>query len=207
MFFDTILILAPHLDDAEFGCGGSISRFSQAGSDIFYLVFSPCSESNPAFSTSCLRSELEAAASVLGVSEDRIILKNYPVRLFHRHRQDILDLLIDYRACSPDAVFCPTTYDIHQDHKIVSEECVRAFKHTTILGYEMPWNTIRGDVSTFVELDKWNLDKKLSAIARYRSQQVRMQNSAEIFRSLAATRGFQIKRAYAEAFETIRFVI
>ena len=37
---EIILILAPHTDDGELGCGGSISRFIEEGKNVFYAAFS-----------------------------------------------------------------------------------------------------------------------------------------------------------------------
>ncbi|GAB4373795.1 MAG: hypothetical protein Kow0042_17920 [Calditrichia bacterium] len=44
---DAILILAPHTDDGELGCGGTISRFIEEGKNIFYVAFSTASDSVP----------------------------------------------------------------------------------------------------------------------------------------------------------------
>ena len=41
---DRVLVLAPHTDDGEFGCGGTISRFVQEGKEIFYAAFSTAEE-------------------------------------------------------------------------------------------------------------------------------------------------------------------
>lgn len=40
MNFKKALILAPHTDDGEFGCGGSIVRLLEEKSEIFYAAFS-----------------------------------------------------------------------------------------------------------------------------------------------------------------------
>tara|TARA_Y100000739_G_C20308302_1_gene328716 strand:+ start:165 stop:359 length:195 start_codon:yes stop_codon:yes gene_type:complete len=42
-----ILVLAPHTDDGEIGCGGSIARFIDEGKEIYYIAFSKCEESVP----------------------------------------------------------------------------------------------------------------------------------------------------------------
>ncbi|MCP4668353.1 MAG: PIG-L family deacetylase, partial [Deltaproteobacteria bacterium] len=42
-----ILVLAPHTDDGEFGCGGSIARFIKDGAEVYYATFSLCEESVP----------------------------------------------------------------------------------------------------------------------------------------------------------------
>ena len=37
-----ILILSPHTDDAELGCGATISKFISENHSIYWLVFSDC---------------------------------------------------------------------------------------------------------------------------------------------------------------------
>lgn len=36
----TVLVLAPHTDDGEFGCGGSIAKFVRQGARVVYVAFS-----------------------------------------------------------------------------------------------------------------------------------------------------------------------
>ena len=40
-----VLILAPHTDDGEFGCGGTISKFIEEGIELYYVAFSACQQS------------------------------------------------------------------------------------------------------------------------------------------------------------------
>ena len=35
-----VLVLAPHTDDGELGCGGAISNFLDSGKKVFYVAFS-----------------------------------------------------------------------------------------------------------------------------------------------------------------------
>ena len=42
-----ILILSPHTDDGELGCGGSISRLLCEGHEVFYAAFSTAETSVP----------------------------------------------------------------------------------------------------------------------------------------------------------------
>ena len=37
--FKKILVLAPHTDDAELGCGGTIAKFIEVGKEVFWAVF------------------------------------------------------------------------------------------------------------------------------------------------------------------------
>ena len=37
---ERVLVLAPHTDDGEFGCGGTMARLVEAGADVRYVAFS-----------------------------------------------------------------------------------------------------------------------------------------------------------------------
>ena len=60
--FETILILAPHTDDGELGCGGTIHKLTQLGKKVIYVAFSTCEESVPeGFAPDVLTHEVKAA--------------------------------------------------------------------------------------------------------------------------------------------------
>ena len=42
-----VLILAPHTDDGELGCGGTIAKLIEEGSEVYYAAFSVCETSVP----------------------------------------------------------------------------------------------------------------------------------------------------------------
>ena len=68
-------------------------------------------------------------------------MHDFDVRTFPDRRQEILELLIAlWNDWQPDVVFQPSLHDVHQDHQTIAAEGLRAFKRTTILGYEIPWN-------------------------------------------------------------------
>ena len=43
--FKRALVLAPHTDDGEFGCGGTISKLIASGCEVHYAAFSACQQS------------------------------------------------------------------------------------------------------------------------------------------------------------------
>ena len=122
--------------------------------------------------------------------------------------QDILEELIQIRdKLKPDLVFLPNSHDIHQDHVTVHQEGVRAFKHTRVLGYELPWNNLQASHDLFIKLDRSNLDAKIKAINEYKSQEFRIYKDKDFLEGLAKVRGVQINAEYAESFEVIRWVL
>ena len=204
-----MLVLAPHTDDGELGCGAAIARYVAEGAEVTYVAFSIATRSLPeGWAPDTLAVEVKAATKVLGVAPQDLILYDYDVRLFKQYRQEILEELVKIRAqVKPDVVFVPSPTDIHQDHQVISEEGVRAFKHTTMLGYEMPWNNLSFNTRCFIKLDEQHIAKKVDALKEYKSQGHRTYLNENFIRSLATTRGVQIGSQYAEAFEVIRYVI
>ncbi|HEX3031696.1 MAG TPA: PIG-L deacetylase family protein [Bacillota bacterium] len=207
--FSNVLVLAPHADDAEFGCGGTIAKFLEANRSVHCVVFSANKRSiPPGFGEDALKQELMDSMQALGIPADRQILLDYQVRDFPGKRQEILDTLIQLKSSiNPDLVILPSLLDIHQDHQTIVQEGVRAFKDCTLLGYEEPWNNLRFDHTCFIKLEERHLAKKLAAIKCYRSQAFRYFNQQDFLTGLARVRGTQIKCQYAELFQVIRLII
>ncbi len=109
-------------------------------------------------------------------------------------------------AFDPDAVFLPSKHDTHQDHFTVHVEGIRAFKGTTMLGYEVPWNNLVFETTAFVRLEERQLERKIEALGCYRSQANRPYANAESLRAQARLRGTQAACRYAETFQVIRWI-
>lgn len=207
--FKNILVLAPHTDDGELGAGGFISKAIEEGATVTYVAFSIAEESVPEhLPRDILKTEVQAATAKLGIKKENLIVFNYKVRKLNYARQEILESLIQIRKKKKfDLVLIPSLKDVHQDHQTIAQEGVRAFKNTTILGYELVWNCLSFDTTCFVKLDKTHVEKKYSALQCYESQAGRDYMSHEFVFALAKTRGVQIGAEYAESFEVIRWVI
>jgi LmbE family N-acetylglucosaminyl deacetylase len=202
------LILGAHTDD-EFGCSGTIARLVESGVEVHYACFSPCEASvPPGFDQDVLKREVAAAIQVLGIETERFYLYDYPVRHFPAHRQEILEDLVTLRSrVQPDIVLLPALSDIHQDHGAIAREGLRAFKHVTVLGYELPMNTIKFQHACFVELEPRHMEIKLAHMQCYESQRHRPYARPEFLQALATVRGVQINADAAEAFEVIRLCV
>jgi LmbE family N-acetylglucosaminyl deacetylase len=208
MKFKRVLILAPHTDDGEFGCGGTINKLIEDGSEVFYAAFSACEQSIlNGFPKDILITEVKKATEILGIKKSNLILYKYNVRTFNFHRQDILDDLIKLRSeLQPDLILMPCENDVHQDHETIYKEGIRAFKFSSILCYELPWNNFSMNTSMFIKLDNKHIQAKVKALNAYESQSHRPYANKEFIKSLAITRGTQIQTNYAEAFEIKRII-
>jgi LmbE family N-acetylglucosaminyl deacetylase len=202
------LVLAPHTDDGEFGCGGTMARLVEAGAEVHYVAFSIATRSLPeGFPPDTLAREVREATAELGIPDDRLTVHDFDVRTFPEHRQAILELLIGlWNDFEPDVVFQPSHHDVHQDHQVIAAEGLRAFKRTTILGYEIPWNNFDFSYGCYVALEQRHLERKVAAVEKYASQQHRRYANAEYIWNLAKVHGTNVNRAYAEVFQVYRIV-
>ncbi|HID40411.1 MAG TPA: PIG-L family deacetylase [Calditrichaeota bacterium] len=206
--FKKILALSAHTDDIEFGCGATLHRLLEQNSEIHVIVFSICEDSVPnGLSKDVLLHEMYRSAKMLGIKKENIEVHRFPVRKFPQYRQEILEILVAAgKKIKPDLVFTHSTQDVHQDHHTVAEESIRAFRFTTLLGFELPWNNIISTSQVIVEVNENNLQAKTQAVACYESQNFRSYAEGDIFLSQAKLRGIQGRKPYAEAFEAIRFI-
>lgn len=204
-----ILVLAPHTDDLEFGCAGTVSKLIENGNEVFCAAFSACQQSvRKEFPPDILITEIRAASKILGINSKNLILFNYSVRTFNYHRQDLLDDILKLKAqIQPDIVFIPALTDVHQDHYTIAQEGFRAFKFSSLLSYELPWNNLSFNTACFMKLEERHILKKIEAVQQYKSQAHRPYANEEFIRSLARTRGVQINTLYAECFEVIRWIL
>lgn len=204
-----ILILAPHTDDAEFGCGATIVKLIGDGDELFCFAFSAAEESVPAqLPRDINKKYMREALGHLGVSTGNIDVGSYPVRRFNEFRQQILDDMIQMaQDIMPDIVFIPSSFDTHQDHQVVNAEGFRAFKKNILIGYEIPWNNLTFRTEAFSIVTEEQVEMKIQALKCYISQLDRSYVTPEYIRSLARTRGVQIGEEFAEAFEIIRWIM
>lgn len=201
------LVLAPHTDDLEFGCGGTVSKLVEHGNRVSVIVFSTCEQSlPPPYTVANIKAEQLASCDLLGIDRKDVHFENFPVRHFDSYRQQILEALIKFKLANEiTQVFTPSSTDVHQDHSVINRESIRAFRESCILGYELPWNDLSSNNRFFHILSKENVIKKQNAINCFESQKQRFYDSSALT-ALARVRGLQVKSEYAECFEVIRWL-
>jgi LmbE family N-acetylglucosaminyl deacetylase len=203
-----ILVLAPHTDDGELGCGATLAKLAAEGRDIYYAAFSLCRRSLPeGLAPDTLENECKAATQELGIKNDKLSFFDFEVREFDTKRQEILEELVKLnKTIEPELVFIPSSVDMHQDHQVIHTEAQRAFKNSSLLGYELPWNHASFRSTYFVPLTSKEIDKKIKALRAYQSQAHRSYMQEDFSRSLAKVRGVQCNNEFAEAFEVYKMI-
>ncbi len=180
--------------------------------EIRWAVFSTAEQSLPKHLPSdALKKEFENVLDFYGLDRKNASIFTYEVRRLGSYRQEILDDMIRIRLdFVPDVVIGPSMNDFHQDHQIIANEMVRAFKTSSgIICYELPWNDVTFDSQLFIDLKRRHMEKKYQALQHYRSQ---VEMGREYFKEefifgLAKMRGIQCNSEYAEAFEVVRWKI
>jgi N-acetylglucosamine malate deacetylase 1 len=204
--YQKVLLLSAHTDDFEFGCGATVNRLIRQGSEIYSAVFSICEESVPkGFEKDVLLNEMYNSIAQFGIKKENVRVFKFPVRKFPEFRQEILEEMVKIqKEIQPDLIFTSSRHDIHQDHQVICNESIRAFRYQTILGYELPWNNLSFTNNALIEVEKIDLDVKAAAISKYKSQNFRHYSKKAFFHLHAQLRGAQNKTKYAEAFEVIK---
>ena len=203
--FKRVLFAGAHLDDIEFGCGGTIAKWARH-IDLHFLTLSKKTRS-AAGEIQIVRDLEEPleAARVLDVPSDRVVIEDLDGQLFQQQTQQVREILLGWRRnYDPEVVFVPAKEDIHQDHHVVYEEAVRIFRDRTVIGFEVVRSTLSFAPNLFIKVSEKDLKKKIRAITCYHSQ---LKESAgyyfkpEIISGQAAFRGGQSNKVLAEAFE------
>lgn len=203
-----VIVLSPHPEDGEIGCGGLIQKLLKNKSKCWYICFTDASLSTkPPFKQNAQVQEMFNSTKILGFQKKNIIQYNFPTRTFSDNRQEILDILYKLNIkIKPDLILCHSRFDTHQDHNTITNEAIRAFKKTSILGYELPWNHFNFKSDLYVELSIQNVKKKCDALSSYKSRSYRPYLNKKRLMEIMGMRGLQIEKNFAEAFEVIRLI-
>lgn len=193
----SVLVISCHTDDAELAAGGTISSFP----NVYGYCPTLYHDYGNGFKTweECIK-----AWGVLGIK--KVGGGSHHARQINR--QELLDQLISInKTLKPTLVITHGSKDVHQSHQVVYQESVRAFKNTTIIGFNHPWNCVNGSNDNyFVALNECNVEMKMDALSCYESQKKRGYLNKDYQLSLLKTTGTLINTKYAESFETIRII-
>ncbi|HUV15801.1 MAG TPA: PIG-L family deacetylase [Pelolinea sp.] len=198
-----VFFIGAHPDDIEIGCGGLISNISHSA-ELFCITLSD-NQKNPLLKD--VVAEYYASLSILGVQKDHAILGEFETRRFMHFRQEILEFLINLnKAHRPEIVFVHSKSDLHQDHGVVTDETLRAFRGTSVFGYDVIRSS-QGFFPTFlVEISEEDVNIKIESLAAYKTYADKYYFSSELTRAISIRNGALCERKYAEGFDILRIV-
>ena len=129
-----VLLVTPHPDDAEGGCGGTVARWIKEGTEVVYVLCTNGDKgsSDPEMSHEKLAAVREKeqldAAGVLGVKE--VVFLRHPDGTLEDDRQFRGELVREVRRHKPDVVMCMDAHrsrgHTHRDHRTSGQVTVDA---------------------------------------------------------------------------------
>lgn len=198
-----VAFIGAHPDDIELGCGALIAHIVQK-TEVLCITLSD-NQKNPTLRN--VKSEHLSSMNVLGVSPKNVLVSEFETRRFPQARQEILEYLIGIRhQYHPDIVFTHTRADIHQDHGTVTEETLRAFRGTTVLGFDVLRSSYGFFPNFLVGVSEDDVERKIAALAEYKTYTDKYYFNPETTRATLIRHGALAERPYAEGFDILRIV-
>lgn len=195
--------MGAHPDDIELGAGALLHRIAPI-SDILCVTLS---ENRRNGELERLIDEHRRSMGRLGVQADRVRLGKFETRLFHESRQEILDYFLSLRReCKPEIVFVHSRCDVHQDHNVMTAEALRAFRGTTLLGYEVLRSSHGFFPNFLIEVSQEDVEAKVAALSEYATYRDKSYFNSELVRAAMLRNGELAERRFAEGFEVLRGV-
>ncbi len=210
-----VLAIGAHPDDIEFGCGGTLAKWAQAGAAIHYLVCTDGSKGtwNPDADISQLiadrQREQRSAASAVGATGTVNFLGYVDGELEHS-REAVDKIALSIRTVKPNIVLSHDPwkrYRLHPDHRNTGLnvcDAIVAARDPHFLKHHMKDHGVqhhRPDALLLWEADEPNhvedisamVDIKLSALEKHESQfestmKATDDSEMELFRSRMRTR-------------------
>ena len=197
-----ILAIGSHPDDIEYGCGGTLLKFSKKSYKIFLLIMSDGSfGGNPEVrkkeqNISC--KTLKAKLFWAGFEDTKIVVDAYSIGKI----EEVI------KITKPDLIFTHYHNDTHQDHRHVSQASMTATRHfRNVLFYEVP-TTVDFTPGIFADITT-TINGKMKLLRTHKSQiyetRVPSLSIIESAKSCAIFRGFQNRVKHAEGFSPLRF--
>jgi len=203
LYGQKILFLGAHPDDIELGCGALLAQISGI-TDVLCVTLSD-NQKNPELRN--LPEEHNRSMAVLGVPPEKAILGSFETRNFPRDRQNILEYLYGLnRQHRPDIVFAHSLADIHQDHAVVTQEALRAFRGVTVLGFDVFRSSYGFFPHFLIEVMEQDVERKLEALAQYKTYAGTYYFSPGVIRATVVRHGALAERPFAEGFDILRIV-
>ncbi len=203
LFGKRVCFIGAHPDDIELGCGALISNIGNRA-EILCVTLSD-NKKNPDLQN--LVNEHKLSMAVLGITGDQDIVKDFETRRFPEARQEILETMLEIkRNFKPEIVFVHTKNDIHQDHVTITDEALRAFRGTTVLGFDVLRSSYGFFPHFLFEVSELDVERKLAALAEYKTYENRYYFDNQIIRATMIRHGALAERPFAEGFDILRVV-
>jgi LmbE family N-acetylglucosaminyl deacetylase len=195
-----ILVISSHPDDFEFGCGGTLLKFSK-NAKIYILVMT---KGEVGGDPKIRSKEQEKVCKYLGAELFWGGYKDTQIE-FNKKLIDTIECVI--KDVSADLIFTHYFNDTHQDHRNVAEATITATRYIrNVLFYESP-SSIEFSPTVFVDITNM-IDKKIYLLKLHRSQvnstKIKGMSIIDAMLATGIYRGYQNRVKYAEGFVPLR---
>jgi LmbE family N-acetylglucosaminyl deacetylase len=199
----SVVAVGAHPDDIEIGAGGLLLTLAQAaaGLRVHYVL---CT------GTPARQAEARAAAAAFLPGADlSLALNDLPDGRLPGHWGQVKQILQSAASVDADVVLVPSQRDAHQDHRLIGELALSAFRNHLVLQYEIPkWDGDLGRPSFYVPLYDETARRKVELLhASFPSQKAHDWWDDEVFLGLMRLRGMECRSRYAEAYECAKAVL
>ncbi len=200
-----ILAIGAHPDDIEFGCGGTLIKYSQKGHNVFLMILTLGEMGGDG---GVRKGEQLASSKILGAKE--VYFGKYKDTKLPLDQGLIASIEKILKIVKPDFIFVNYFDDTHQDHRHLAQATISATRYIrNVLLYEVP-TTQNFSPNVFVNIEDV-LKEKLAALQAHNSQVLKTNIEdlpiTEIAKSSANFRGIQGRVKYAEGFISVRLFI
>ena len=198
-----VLFIGAHPDDIELGAGALIHNILPH-CEVTCVTLSD-NQKNPKLQN--VLSEHYESMAILGVPRENVIVEKFETRCLPAHRQEVLEYLLKLRhEIKPDIIFVHSEQDIHQDHNTVTQEALRAYRGITVLGFDVVRSSHGFFPNFFVGVSEENVNKKIEALAQYKTYADYYYFGKELLRATMVRHGALAEKPFAEGFDILRIV-
>lgn len=208
-----VLVVGAHPDDEILGCGGTITKHSFLGDEVFVCIATKAYP--PEWTEEYHNKKVIAQKKVdeyLGIKKrfnldfPTVTLNTIPHGQLNKAVQKV------FNEVKPDVCYTHYQHDTNLDHQLVFNACLLATRPPKLIDtycYEVPsveWDEVAFHPNNYVLLSKAQIEKKLEAMRFYDTEVKNPPHprSIEGIFKRAEMRGIEICTNYAEAFVQIR---
>jgi len=221
-----VMVIAAHPDDPEFGCAGTVVKWSQVGKEITYVLLTSGDKGShdpklhPGRLAGMREEEQRSAARALGV--ERVIFLRYPDGLLENTlelRRRLSNLVRQHRPHILMTIDPWRHHQLHPDHRAAGQAALAAmyaarewhlFPEQLVDEVE-PWRVREAYLFWTDSADYWedvseSIETRISAVAHHTSQiGSDTERIAEKIRNWTHEMGKEPGYEHAEAFKRFRF--
>jgi LmbE family N-acetylglucosaminyl deacetylase len=204
-----IVCIGAHPGDPEFGCGGTMAKYAEAGHNVTFLYLTRGEAGDPsksyAESASLRTKEAETACKALNVTPQFVGQIDGNTIVSNQKNAELLKILQSLR---PDVVYTHWPIDAHMDHQVAGllalTSWVKMNKPFDLYFYEVNTGseTMAFNPDSYVDITKQHDKKKIAMFAHKTQDPVNVYNT--FFKQMEAFRGLEANVAVAEAFVLFR---